>query len=129
MNKYVEFIQRGKRGYSETDTWNIDSWFLDCIVPMLKELRKNHHGYPSYVKDNETWEGILDEMINCFENMRVNIIDEKSEKEWEEYQKDENNEELKRKWLDKRTEVYNETMKYKDRAFELFSEYFYSLWD
>ena len=28
------FWQRGKRGYSDRDVWNMDDWFLDIIVPL-----------------------------------------------------------------------------------------------
>ncbi len=37
--------QRAKRGYADVDVWNMDSWFLRTVSPMLKQLRKRHHGF------------------------------------------------------------------------------------
>lgn len=42
------FFQRGFRGYSDKDVWNIDKWFLNIIIPMLKQLKKRKNGYPIY---------------------------------------------------------------------------------
>lgn len=73
--------QRAKRGYADVDVWNMDSWFLRTVSPMLKQLRKRHHGFPasflsSYNPSDEEsdaanakWEGILDRMIFLLDEM------------------------------------------------------------
>lgn len=73
--------QRAKRGYADVDVWNMDSWFLRTVSPMLKQLRKRHHGFPasflsSYKPSDEEsdaanakWEGILDRMIFLLDEM------------------------------------------------------------
>ena len=38
--------QRADRGYSDCDVWNIDSWFISTLKPMLEQLGKNNMGYP-----------------------------------------------------------------------------------
>jgi YD repeat-containing protein len=75
------------------DTWSMDSTLAPIILPMLKQLKANHHGAP-YVKDDDVpegmglrsteaerkendwdtdsnyfkrWEWVLDEMIFAFE--------------------------------------------------------------
>ncbi|SCW59185.1 hypothetical protein SAMN05660484_01953 [Eubacterium ruminantium] len=67
--------QRAKRGYADTDVWNMNDWFMDTISPMLKQFRKKHNGVPSTFLPsmmcsdeerevaNAKWEQILDRMI------------------------------------------------------------------
>lgn len=73
--------QRAQRGYADVDVWNMDSWFLRTVSPMLKQFRKQHHGIPSSFlpgvnpSPEETeaasakWEGILDRMIFLLDEM------------------------------------------------------------
>ena len=39
--------QRYERGYSDSDVWNMFDWFIDTARPILKQLVKEHHGFPS----------------------------------------------------------------------------------
>ena len=41
--------QRAKRGYSDSDCWNIYSWFLNVMPKMLQQMRDNLHGFPSEI--------------------------------------------------------------------------------
>jgi len=59
------FWQRGKRGYSDRDLWNLDEYLTDLFISALRYLRKNHYGYPPLITDEE-WNGILDKMIAGF---------------------------------------------------------------
>ena len=73
--------QRAQRGYADVDVWNIDSWFMRTVLPMLRQFRKKHNGVPSSFlsgydstpEERETanakWEGILDRMIFLLEEM------------------------------------------------------------
>lgn len=73
--------QRAQRGYADVDVWNIDSWFLETVSPMLRQLRKEHNGFPSSFlptydptpeeseSANAKWEGILDRMIFLVDEM------------------------------------------------------------
>ena len=75
--------QRAKRGYADVDVWNMDSWFVRTMSPMLRQLRKEHHGFPSSFLSgydptpeesdaaNAKWEGILDRMIFLMDEMNV----------------------------------------------------------
>lgn len=40
------FIQRGKRGYSDRDTWNVDYYLTKTLPGMLRALADQKHGYP-----------------------------------------------------------------------------------
>lgn len=135
-DKVKEFFERGKKGYATVDIWNIDTWFLDTIIPMLKHFRKYHAGFPQDM-ENEEWEKILDEMIYCFENSTLDSIERKCNLEWEEYQKttkdksktDKEIRQYREKWINKEKEEAKKAIENKDRGFELFSKYFYDLWD
>lgn len=115
-------LQRFLRGYSYGDVWDMDYWFMRTVKPMLTHLRDHGYGIPNdlYVDgDNErvNWENVLTEMINCLELM------------------DEDN---ARKHLgiadnDYLLESYKRTNDLmdasKNRFFELFSKYYFNLWD
>ena len=73
--------QRFQRGYADVDYWNIDSWFLNNITPMIKDLRLNHHGYPRGMTDDE-WTHILLTMEKSFEIGNSKVEDNPY---WEQY--------------------------------------------
>ena len=56
------FIQRGNRGYSDDDIFDMSCWFIEVIVPMLKQLKETKHGYPCNMTEEE-WDNQLDKMI------------------------------------------------------------------
>lgn len=115
-------IQRFKRGYSYGDVWDMDFWFMRTAKPMLIHLRDHGIGIPGEfcIGDDGNriyWENTLTEMISCLQLM------------------DEDNAE---KHLgipdnDHSIESYNKVNdlmeENKNRFFELFSKYFYHLWD
>lgn len=164
--KKLRFIkQRAKRGYADEDAWDIHCWFLETIVPMLKQLKQEKHGYPCDMTEEE-WDKELDEMIfnfteaheetcsfeNKYEKQHQEAIHEFIEKygifgeglateeeikkqketrtirvhsmvELPEYQ------EIARNWLDEEIKKAKYIDNCKNKAFELFSKYFWDLWD
>lgn len=69
------FLQRGKRGWADCDTWSLD-WYLSGWLPdALRHLAKHTHGYPSefYVEGGNSdegfakWQAILEKMAAGFE--------------------------------------------------------------
>jgi len=114
-------IQRFKSGYAYGDVWDMDKWFVNTIKPMLIHLRTHGCSYPMEFNSHDEWCAVLDQMINCLEFMdedKVNCffgfcdIDDYKRKTHEDYQR-----------------IGETMMKNKDRFFELFSMYFYNLWD
>lgn len=108
--------QRFKRGYAWSDTWDMDYWFVETVKPMLEHLLKHHCGYPGDIT-NEEWESILKEMIEC-----LSVMEEESAMEhlgitYDDYS------------LDSAKRVSELMNTNKDRFFELFSKWFYGLWD
>lgn len=116
-------LQRFKRGYSYSDVWSLNYWFMTTVKPMLIHLRDHGVGVPLDLyldgADNErkAWEDILTEMIECLDNMNEEQIYDKYDL-WGRHKTKED------------YELINDLMdKSKDRFFKLFSKHFYSLWD
>ena len=108
--------QRFKRGFAWSDVWDMDAWFISTAKPMLEHLLKKHCGHP-YNIENEEWEAILKEMIECLELMdadesraRLGIAED----------------DYSPASCKKAGELMEEK---KNRFFELFSKWFYNLWD
>lgn len=68
------FIQRGKRGYSNFDLMDMDSYLLDLITNMLKNFKNKKDGFPSDL-DEKSWDDILKEMIERFEKANPSTTD------------------------------------------------------
>ena len=73
--KIKHFCQRGRRGWSDNDWWNMDSYLVEIILPMLKKFKENNHGYPGDLTE-EKWDELLGEMIIGFEAAKRVIDDD-----------------------------------------------------
>lgn len=62
--KYIK--QRMNRGFDDSEAWNLDSTIARFIIPRLKVLKINTHGYPSNLTE-KTWDEILDKILLAFE--------------------------------------------------------------
>jgi hypothetical protein len=69
------FWQRRTRGWSDDETWCLDTTIAKFVLPRLKRFREIDCGYPGGLKEKE-WETILDKMIFSFEQ----IVSEDSDK-------------------------------------------------
>lgn len=126
------FFQRGIRGYSDKDVWSIDIWFKSIIIPMLEQLKETKQGHPIDMTEEE-WNLTLNNMINYFKECTDFYCSEKNEYE-DEYMSrimsaNEYDKLLADKWLKREEEIDKYKNEMKDKAFELFSKHFYSLWD
>lgn len=99
------FIQRGIRGYSDRDTWNLDYFLADVISKSVSQLQKDGMGYPRDITEKE-WHNILRKISYAF------YFYNKCEEEIEPTQYSEQ----------KRKELLTE-------AFNLLNERFGNLWD
>ena len=113
-----------KHGYDEYATWETANWFIDTMKSILPHY-KNHMGVPivldnyNWYEYDETleneninaWYGIIDRMMEL-----LDLMDECNPKyytkEYEDYKKQD-----------------EEMNAAKNEFFELFSKYFYNLWD
>ena len=98
-------------------------WFLRTVKPMLIHLRDNGIGMPGdlYLEGEENeraaWEAVLTEMIDC-----LTFMDEDEVQNHLGIADDDYSVESYKKVNDLMDEK-------KNRFFELFGKYFYSLWD
>lgn len=115
-------IQRFKRGYSSSDIWNMYCWFLETAKPMLVYLRNHHCGVPMEFENNsDGWDDVLDEMISCLDMMdEVNVYDHFGFGRCDYWKK------ITKEDYEK---IYRTMEENKNRFFELFSKYFYDMWD
>lgn len=129
-------IQRIKYGWCESDTWGIDYWFLNVVPDMLLYLKNNKHGYPISFDENgeqilnseEEWDKVLDEIIYLFHESSEDYcsIKNRYNSELANGFADENKKHL---WIQEEKNLGNYREQCKNQAFELFSKYFYDLWD
>ena len=103
LNELKMQKQRAKKGFCVEDTWSVYDWFLNTVPKILTELNKNRMGHPTDMTDKE-WG-------TC---SQTNSID---------YDKDRD------KWREREIEIDNYKDKMKNEGLELFSKYFWNLWD
>lgn len=51
-------IQRARRGWSDADTWNLDTYLAQLIAGALTHMAGHNHGYPAGSTPEE-WAGTL----------------------------------------------------------------------
>ena len=61
--------QRIKRGFDDTELWNLDSTILKFVLPRLKRFKECTIGYPSEFESHEAWLECIDEMIENIEKI------------------------------------------------------------
>lgn len=115
--------QRFLRGYSYGDVWSMKYWFMKTAKPMLIHLKNYGISAPNGLyqdgAENEraAWEAILDEMVECLDLMDEDNVKKHLGIAGNDYSY-------------KSCEQISDFMcEKKDRFFELFSKYFWDLWD
>ena len=109
-------FQRMFKGYDCTETFELFSNFIDRYRKILKDYKKHHWGHPGELEE-EAWEAIIDRMIYCLDMMDENYVT--------------------KLLLEDMPSVYTVSLqstgeimtKYKNEFFQMFSEWFYNLWD
>ena len=110
--------QRFRKGYSDSDVWEMRDWFIKTAKPMLKELSAKAYNYPEEVGE-EQWRALLLEMAELLDV--IDVWDDSAARKAAGVAEDDNSEEA-------RERIHAEVIKAKDRFFFLFHKYFYDLW-
>lgn len=103
-----------RHGYPPQATWEIYEWHRRVMLETLSEFRKNLNGYPVFDENAspeeqyDRWGAIIDEMCEYLDAMA------------------EDNYDLSIENLEKSDLARTEA---KDKFFELFSKYYFHLWD
>jgi hypothetical protein len=73
MDEGEDFIQRGRRGFSDSDLWSLDSYLAGLLARALPELAKFNNGCPAQLCEDGNvsegfaqWHAILTEMAEGF---------------------------------------------------------------
>lgn len=109
-------FQRMFKGYDAVDTFETFYKFTKRYSEILKDYRKHHIGYCGEMTAEE-WDAIIDEMIYHLHYMDEKTVTEELEKD------------VPDDWSVNTIDVYTVMDMHKDAFFELFSKYFYHLWD
>lgn len=88
------FYQRGRRGYSEADTWNLYHYLSRTIADSLEDLRDNAHGYPSLKEWDDLspeecyaqWQRELTMMAEGFRHVTKDMDNTVDEQTWKKFQ-------------------------------------------
>ena len=104
------------KGYDAVDTFETFYKFTKRYSKILKDYRKHHIGYCGEMTAEE-WDAIIDEMIYHLHYMDEETVTEELEKN------------VPDDWSVSTVDVYSVMDVHKDAFFELFSKYFYHLWD
>jgi len=70
--------QRITRGYSDSDLWNMDSWFIDTIPNMLRDFVKQHN---EIFVSNEEMEQKIERICYCLKESREDTCSKTNEYE------------------------------------------------
>lgn len=122
----ISSYERTFFGFSRTDTWSVDCWFCGVMPKILTYMSINACSCP-YNMTMEEWKQKLRMMASLFRNADPCRYDHESEmnrplyKKWASHQKFDDN--------------TSDSLKYglfkawcKNKAFMMFSRYFYDLW-
>ena len=118
MNIYKEikyFIQRGRRGFSDRDLWELDFYIVNTIGNAISRYKKNLCGYPASLTP-EKWDKILNDIKDGFKAAEI-IIDRSlmtTDKDGK---------------LNFNEDLYKDYMKRFNKGMDLFKKYFFNLWN
>lgn len=123
--KYI--FQRGIRGYSDKDVWDIDCWFMEIFPKMLQQFRKTSYGHPATLTSNE-WKKTLDKMTYLL--LETNSFDENSKiSQTCRMIQLRLTDPIHKKYENKEITCYEYREIQKNRFMKLFTKHFFDLWD
>ena len=98
------FFQKVFRGWSDKETWNLDSGMIEYVYPRLKRLKEVTICYPPDLKDIDEWKKVIDKILH-----------------WMDFYRDKLN------WDDE-FESIDEYNKFFDEGLALFNKYWTHFW-
>ena len=131
------FFQRGWRGWANCDTWGMDGYLLEVMIPMMKHLKETKHGHPACYTEKR-WDKIMDKMISGLEAgdrfLEGDYFDEiqpdwASEITGENLLDKINKHPIKKSTWTKYNQMSRKDEKEFHRAMELINRDFFALWD
>ena len=142
--------RRSVYGWTYSDVWDWDSWFLHIVPDMLRYMADHGSAYPGHAPfdTSEKWHDWLHEMADLLETGREDWQDEHNEyhdaymkeimNNWKPARIDEDGtvhhitnqpSELYKKYITRAQELAEQGEANVRRAFENLGKFFYDLWD
>ena len=113
IKKFHFRCQRFRRGWADSDLWNIDLWFIKTFEPMLRQFAQTSYSLPARYTMEE-WVSRINTMADALHFMLEDNVVEEKLGGWDNYD------------YNRVSEILLEN---KNKFFELFSEDFWSLWN
>lgn len=63
--------QRIVRGFSDWDTWDLDSFYAKTIAGSLRHLAKHTNSFPSRYNDYSKWQRAINELADLFDKVGI----------------------------------------------------------
>lgn len=117
--------QRAKRGYSDSDLFNLDEYILELFPRMLRDFSKQTRRYPGVFNSMEEWRDTLEQMAQHFERASASYQEDKENKLKQEYRTYKIN--LK-DYLMRLGRIHWKRDESLQKGLELLSEHFHRLW-
>lgn len=127
------FIQRGKRGWADSDTWGFCHYLPKVISEGVCHLKENIHGMPPDLTEGQ-WIDILNKITHTFELARrisdeeLYLIKDKKQRNKLQESLDKIDKVYKLEARSDRCMTSKEIREYEE-GFDLFKEYLFNLWD
>lgn len=133
--------QRATTGVCDMDTWDMDEFYLDLFINSLTLFKKKTQSYPWKMTEEE-WDAKIDEMIDAFKHSRVDEDDNPYNEEYTDYavnkwktkgldglnSTDDEGKEIREKYLEEETRLYEEAEANFRKGIDLLAEYHKDLW-
>ena len=126
-------IQRARKGYDDSDTWDFDLWFCRIAPKILRELAYYSDGYPEEYESLEKWQREIYGLATRIEELGRDWVWDKNEwtKEYMEAleKKSDDKGVAYEKWHSRMVELAAEQDKEVKDVFKKLGEVFYKLWN
>lgn len=114
--KYI--CQRAFRGYDDVDWYDLSFEFIDKYRKILTKYKNSHTSVPTeFLENPHMWSTTIELMLYYLDLMDVTYVEKLLCKDVPEHM------------YPNMSVIREINAKYKDKFFELFSKYFYELWD
>lgn len=144
-----DVCMRARYGFTWTDVWNWDHWFLHTTPNMLRHIAAKGNAYPGHppFETSEKWHDWLNEIADLLETGNEEWQDAHNEyydeyikhlmdRPFEEWTDEDGNvhhklcqTEISKQYLARAQELYKQGEDNVHRAFESLGQFFYDLWD
>ncbi len=78
------FWQRGRRGYSDADTWSFDHYLSVVIAGGVRQLAERNFSYPCDGITAEEWKEVLHKIADGLESTVTHPYTDSAYEQWEE---------------------------------------------